>query len=543
MPVVRLYYEDMERLIGASRETIMSRLAMMGADIGKRAVEDHVDVEFFPDRPDLYSAEGVARAMQGFLGIKTGLVEYAVEKGPVTLQVEESVKSVRPLIGCAVVRDLAFTSEAIESLMGLQEDLHWGLGRNRRKVAIGVHDISRVTPPFRYFGADPSRKFVPLDFTEEMTMQEMLHKHPKGKDYGHILDGCERYPLIVDSLDQVLSFPPIINGDLTSVTEKTRDLFIDVTGTDPMVYKALNIVVTSLAERGGRVESVLVKRSEGDFLSPNLEPSDWEVHADEANRLIGFNLTGTELAECLQRMRFGAQALGGDLVRVSAPAYRADIMHSWDIFEDAAKAFGYDKLDAALPRTVTVGRAHPAEVRKAEIREVMSGLGYLETMPFTLTNEKVHFEWMRRSADAAVARATHVLHPISELHTILRTSLLSCLLEILALNQHHPLPQRIFAVGDVVVDKKTRMHLAAASIHSGASFSGIRSVIDAVLGELDIQAEIVPSQDGALLPGRGADLVLEGRRIGCFGELHPLVLRAFGLEQPIVALELKWGEL
>ena len=543
MPVVRLYYEDMERLIGASRETIMSRLAMMGADIGKRAVEDHVDVEFFPDRPDLYSAEGVARAMQGFLGIKTGLVEYAVEKGPVILQVEESVKSVRPLIGCAIVRGLEFTSEAIESLMGLQEDLHWGLGRNRRKVAIGVHDISRVTPPFRYFGENPSRKFVPLDFTEEMTMQEMLHKHPKGKDYGHILEGCERYPLIVDSRDQVLSFPPIINGDLTSVTEDTRDLFIDVTGTDPMVYKALNIVVTSLAERGGRVESVLVKRSEGDFLSPNLEPSLWEVHADEANRLIGFNLTGTELAECLQRMRFGAQALGGDLVRVSAPAYRADIMHSWDIFEDAAKAFGYERLKAELPRTVTVGRPHPAEVRKAEIREVMSGLGYLETMPFTLTNEKVHFEWMRRSADTAVARATHVLHPISELHTILRTSLLSCLLEILALNQHHPLPQRIFAVGDVVVDKKTRMHLAAASIHNGASFSEIRSIIDAVLGELDISAEIIPSQDGALLPGRGADLVLEGQRIGCFGELHPLVLRAFGLEQPIVALELKWGEL
>ena len=543
MPVVRLYYEDMERLIGASRETIMSRLAMMGADIGKRAEKDHVDVEFFPDRPDLYSAEGVARAMQGFLGIKTGLVEYAVEKGPVVLKVEESVKSVRPLIGCAIVRGLEFTSEAIESLMGLQEDLHWGLGRNRRKVAIGVHDISRVTPPFRYFGADPSRKFVPLDFTEEMTMQEMLHKHPKGKDYGHILEGCERYPLIVDSRDQVLSFPPIINGDLTSVTEKTRDLFIDVTGTDPMVYKALNIVVTSLAERGGRVESVLVKRSEGDFLSPNLEPSLWEVHADEANRLIGFNLTGTELAECLQRMRFGAQALGGDLVRVSAPAYRADIMHSWDIFEDAAKAFGYERLKAELPRTVTVGRPHPAEVRKAEIREVMSGLGYLETMPFTLTNEKVHFEWMRRSADTAVARATHVLHPISELHTILRTSLLSCLLEILALNQHHPLPQRIFAVGDVVVDKKTRMHLAAASIHNGASFSEIRSIIDAVLGELDISAEIIPSQDGALLPGRGADLVLEGQRIGCFGELHPLVLRAFGLEQPIVALELKWGEL
>jgi len=542
MPVVRLYYEDMERLIGASRDTIMSRLAMMGADIGKRAEEEHVDVEFFPDRPDLYSAEGVARAMQGFLGIKTGLVEYAMREGPIVLQVEESIKSVRPIIGCAVVRGLSFTGEAIESLMGLQEDLHWGLGRNRRKVAIGVHDLFRVTPPFRYFGEDPARKFVPLDFSEEMSMQEILQKHPKGKGYGHILEGCDRFPLIVDAKNQVLSFPPIINGELTSVTEETEDLFIDVTGMDGMVHKALNIVVTSLAERGGKIESVLVKRSEGDFVSPNLQPSAWTVSAAEANKLIGFDLTALELAECLERMRFGAVASGSE-VRVLVPAYRADVMHSWDIFEDAAKAYGFEKLEAKLPQTVTVGRAHPSEVRKGEIREVMAGLGYLETMPFTLTNEKAHFQWMRRQSAPECAGAVAVLHPISELHTILRTSLLSSLLEIFAMNQHHPLPQRIFAAGDVVVKKKTRMHLALASIHSGANFSEIRSVVDGVLRELAITAEIVPSQDGALLPGRGGDLLAEGRKIGCFGELHPLVLRSFGLEQPAVALELEWGEL
>ena len=540
MPVVRIYYEDMERLIGASKETIMGRLAMMGADIGKRAEEEYVDVEFFPDRPDLYSAEGVARAMQGFLGLKTGLVDYEVRQGPIVLQVEESVKSVRPIIGCAVVRGLSFTSEAIESLMGLQEDLHWGLGRNRRKVAIGVHDISRVTPPFRYFGEDPERKFVPLDYAEEMSMHEILEKHPKGKGYGHILKGCERYPLIVDAKDQVLSFPPIINGELTSVTEETEDLFIDVTGMDGMVYKALNIVVTSLAERGGQIESVLVKRSEGDFVSPNLQPSAWTVETSEANRLIGFDLSSQELAECLRGMRFGAVA-NGSAVEVLVPAYRADIMHSWDIFEDAAKAYGFDRLDARLPGTVTVGRAHPSELRKGEIREVMAGLDYLETMPFTLTNEKVHFQWMRRSPEGA--GAVHVMHPISELHTILRTSLLSSLLEIFSMNQHHPLPQRLFAVGDVVKEKKTRMHLAAASIHSGADFSEIRSALDAVLRELAVAAEIVPSQDGALLPGRGGDILVEGRKIGCFGELHPLVLNSFGLEQPAVGLEIEWGVL
>ncbi len=542
MPVVRIHYEDMERLIGASKETIMGRLAMMGADIGKRAEEEYVDVEFFPDRPDLYSAEGVARSMRGFLGLETGLAEYSVEKGPIVLQVDESILGVRPVIGCAVVRGLSFSDEAIESLMGLQEDLHWGLGRNRRKVAIGVHDISRVSPPFRYFGERPERRFVPLDFEEEMSMKEILEKHPKGRGYGHILEGCDRYPLIVDAKDQVLSFPPIINGELTSVTEDTEDLFIDVTGMDGMVFKALNIVVTSLAERGGRIESVLVKRKEGDYFSPNLEPSSWTVSTAEANRLIGFDLSSEQLAAALERMRFGARA-DGDRVQVLAPAYRADIMHSWDIFEDAAKAYGFDRLEARLPQTVTVGRAHPSEVRKGEIREILAGLGYLEVMPFTLTNEKMHFSWMRREGTPESAGAVRVMHPISELHTILRTSLLSSLLEIFALNQHHPLPQKIFAAGDVVLERKTRMNLAAASIHSGANFSEIRSVADAVLREMGVAAEIVPSQDGALLPGRGADLMAEGRRIGCFGELHPIVLKSFGLEQPVVAMEMQWGEL
>lgn len=538
MPVVRLYYQDLEEMVGASRDTIMSRLAMMGADIGKRAEEDHVDVEFFPDRPDLYSSEGVARALQGFLEIKTGLPEYEVSPGRIVLEVDESVKSVRPIIGCAVVRGLEFSDAAIESLMDLQEDLHWGLGRNRRKVAIGVHDISRVVPPFRYFGASPSRKFVPLDFSEEMSMKEILEKHPKGKDYGHILQGFDRYPLIVDANGDVLSFPPIINGELTRVKEDTHDLFIDVTGTDPIVHKALNIVVTSLAERGGRIESVLVKRSEGDFVSPNLAPAKWTVAADEANGLIGFGLSPEEMAKCLEKMRFGANAIGGK-VEVLVPAYRSDIMHSWDIFEDAAKGFGYDNLLAELPETVTVGMPHPSELRKSEIREVMTGLGYLETMPFTLTNESVSFTQMRREPKGA----TRVHHPISELHTILRTSLIPSILEILSGNQHHPLPQRIFAVGEVVEDRKTWMHLAAASIHSGTSFSEIRSVTDSVLSELMIKAEIVPSNDGAFLPGRGADLLSDGRRIGCFGEVHPEVVHNFGLEQPVVALELRWGEL
>jgi phenylalanyl-tRNA synthetase beta chain len=89
------------------------------------------------------------------------------------------------------------------------------------------------------------------------------------------------------------------------------------------------------------------------------------------------------------------------------------------------------------------------------------------------------------------------------------------------------------------------MNLAAASIHSAAGFSEIRSLADIVLREMGWQenVQIVPSGDGAFLPGRGADILENGQKKGCFGELHPLVLKSFGLEQPAVALEIQWGRL
>lgn len=165
----------------------------------------------------------------------------------------------------------------------------------------------------------------------------------------------------------------------------------------------------------------------------------------------------------------------------------------------------------------------------------MVGLGYLEVMPFTLTNEKVHFEMMRRKE----TECTKVLHPISELHTMIRKDILPGLLEILSMNRHHDLPQRIFAVGDVVIGGKTKNHLSAVSIHSGAGFSEMSSVISAILREIRLNAEVVESTDGAFIPGRGADLILNGSRIGCFGEIHPEVLNAFGLEHPVVGMEIE----
>ena len=539
MPVITLYYEDIETLIGTDKDTFINRVPMIGADI-ERIEDDHIDIEFFPDRPDLYSPEGVARAMRGFLDIHTGLPEYNVNDSGIRITLDDGIKNIRPYLGCAVVRGLEFNDYSIESLMALQEDLHWGLGRDRKKVSIGIHDLSDIEPPFRYVAADPDFCFVPLDFEEPMTMQEILERHPKGVKYAHLMEGFNKYPLILDAKDQVLSFPPIINGQLTRVSHGTRDLFIDVTGLDRNVYTALNIVVTSLAERGGNIGTVTIENSinssiENKIITPDLTPGHWSLGPDEVRSLIGIDLTPRQIVEQLQRMRFGASINEDGFIDVSSPAYRADILHTWDILEDISIGYGYDNIPLVVPKTVTVGKQHPISIRRNEILQIMPGLGYNQVMPFTLTSEKVHYNNMLRSPNQ---KATHLKHPISEDQTMVRTTILPNLMEILSLNQHRELPQRIFEVGDVVVDGITTQHLAAVSIHPASNFTEIRGVVDAVMRERGIEYSITGTDDPAFLKGRRAALIVDGNEIGTLGEIHPDVLTNFGLQQPTVGFEL-----
>ncbi len=535
MPIITLQYDDMEKLTRADKDTIIDRVPMIGADI-ERVEEESIDIEFFPDRPDLYSVEGVARAMRGFLDIEKGLCEYEVTPSDVEITLDEEIADIRPVLGCAVVRGVSFDENSIKSLMDLQEDLHWGLGRDRKKVSIGVHDMANIKAPFRYVAADPDFEFIPLDFTEPMSMRDMLEKHPKGVGFAHLVEGFDKYPLILDANDNVLSFPPIINGNLTRVEESTTELFIDVTGLADAVYTALNIVVTSLAERGGKVESVKLTYPDGSMkILPDLASRVHKITRSEVDSLLGIDLSMDEIVAQLEKMRFGIRKIDGETLEVEIASYRADILNIDDIIEDIAIGYGYDNIQPDFPKSSTVGKAHEISLARTAMREIMVGLGYSEVMPFTLTSEKVHFECMCRDKTDDV---TPVLHPISEDQNMLRTTILPNLMEILSLNQHRELPQRIFEVGEVVVNNNNRRHLASVSIHPQANFTEVRELVDSVMRERMVEYEVVESQDTAFLEGRRADILVAGEKIGVMGEFYPEVVTNFGLGQPVVGFEI-----
>jgi phenylalanyl-tRNA synthetase beta chain len=507
---------------------------MMGADV-ERIDYTQMDIEFFPNRPDLYSVEGVARALRGYLDLEVGLSDYPVTDSDVNLIVDPTVNEVRPCIVSGLVRGVEMTDYFIQSLMDMQEKLHLTLGRKRLKVAIGVHDYRDIKPPFTYKAVDPeSVQFVPLGKTETMDLEEILRKHEKGKDYAWTLEGYSRYPIITDSNNEVLSFPPIINGTLTTVTEDTKDLFLDLTGNDMnAVNHALNIISTALAERGGKIEKVKVVYSDETIVTPNLEPTKMDLEVGYLNSMLGTDISLEDAVTHLKRMRYGAEA-NNDKITASIPAYRGDILHPIDLVEDVAISYGYMKFEPILPKAMTFGK--PIDIIKfcGKLRNIMIGFGYNEVMTLTLSNEKEQFEKMQLEVtDRAIAE-----NPLTEDHTCLRVSLIPSLLSTLRVNRHRDLPQKIFEAGIVIPKRQNVYKLSGVAIHPKASFTEVKSLVEGILRALDVQYSIEPNSHGSFINGRCASLICDENKIGIFGELHPQVITNFDLSNPILAFEL-----
>ncbi|MBP7149505.1 MAG: phenylalanine--tRNA ligase subunit beta [Acidobacteria bacterium] len=513
-------------------------------------------MELLAVRPDLFDPAGLARALRGFLGLERGAPAYRVSHGEAWIDVDPALAGPevhRPRIAAATVHGLQLDDARLRSLMKLQENVHWALGRDRKLASIGVYDLATVRGPgFRYRAAGRDElRFVPLGFDPRdpaaaLTPGEILERHPKGRAFARLLATFARVPLLEDAAGNVLSMPPIINSEATRVTAGTRDVLVDVTGLeDRHIDRALNIVVTSLLAScpGSSAASVEVRYADGARRTPDLRPQQVLVDPAEASRIIGVRWSADDLVELLGRMRHDAVREEGQ-ARVFVPAWRADIMHPRDLIEDAAIAHGYDRIAVAELASPTFGRPHPREELAARARAALTGLGCLEVLTLALTSETESYEACGMPAEN---REVRIENPISVEQTMLRVSVVPGLLATLAVNLGHPYPQRIFEAGLVTFADGAAETGAAERLVGGIALAGdgvgyadIRAALDTLLRELDLAPERVEFRRSAMplfLPGRGAELWIGGARAGILGEVHPDVLGRHRIVHPAALAE------
>ncbi|MCK5628203.1 phenylalanine--tRNA ligase subunit beta [Candidatus Bathyarchaeota archaeon] len=552
MPTIELDFNEFKSLLGTSLEADVEKideiLVLAKAEVklfDKKEALLSVELKD-TNRPDLWSVEGLARALNYYLGNETGVKQYYVEKPIVDVSVDSHLSSIRPFIGCSIIRDVKLTDALIRGLMNLQTKLDMTYGRNRKKTSIGIYDFSLITPPLKYTVTTPDGiAFAPLGFEEPMTLAEILTNHPKGIEYGHIVNKHPVFPILLDSNKKVLSFPPIINSnDLGCVTEETEQLLVEVTGTNhETVLNTLKLVTLALIDRGGKAYSTTVHypHNKTTVVTPDFSNKQMKLSVSYVHRVLGLNFSGKLIRKLLEKAGFGIQDFDSENITVTIPCYRIDVMHPVDLVEDIGISYGYNNIEPLWRELPTTGRKRKEQSFLDIVSDLMIGLGFQEILSYTLTNPETLFVRMKCKKTPTM----EIANPKVQTMTCLRNWLVPSLMEFLGNNQSIEFPQKVFELGKITVPDETKetksrdeYRLAAAISHSSASFTEIKSVTDVFFLNIGLDWKIRKTKHSSFIEGRVGTAVVDRNEVGTLGEISPEVLEAWNLETPTVAFEI-----
>jgi len=544
MPTIGASYKDLCKVIGKKipveelKDLILyskGEIDEIDGDLLKIDIKDS-------NRPDLWSTEGIAREIKGRLE-QIGCPKYEIKKSDVVVSVDKKNKGVRPYTVCAVVKNLKIDLDVLSQIIQLQEKIHTTFGSNRKEIAMGIYDYDRIKPPIRFTTFKPEGiKFAPLDFEEEITLKEILEKHPKGKEFVHLLTGYEEYPIFIDANNKVLSMPPIINSNYSGkITEKTKNAFIECSGFNlKFLVPALNVVVAALTDRGAEIQSVKVIYPKKVMITPDLTPKKTSIDIDYVNKISELNLSGKEICKLLQQANYDTE-LKGKKIELVYPAYRQDIMHPRDIVEDVIISYGYNKIEPIVSKLKTESGIVEKEMFSNKVSEIMTSLGFQEILSYTLTNKENIFSKMNLKEETVV----EIENAVSANWNVFRNWLLPSMMEFYSNNQHVKYPQNIFEVGDVVLidekqETKTRdiRKLSAAMADSRAGYEKIAAALDALLNKLNVKYLLKKTRHDSFIEGRVAEIIVKNKPIGIIGEIHPYVLKKWKMEMPIATFEI-----
>ena len=574
MPVVDVDPDELRRLVGTEKDDdeLREDLFALGLEFEGWTEDDEFQLEFAPDRLDRLSVEGIARSLRYQYGTDRGVYVPNTNDAEWTIEVDSPPEE-RPYVTGAVVRGLDFDENSLDSLIQLQEKLHATMGRQRSKGAIGVHDLvalkgtagSDAGKSIRYTSMDPDEeRLVALESDEEMTPREITDRHHMGSEYADLVEGMDAYPAIYDDIG-LFSFPPVINGRRTEVSEDSRDLLIEMTGTDQWTIDHMcSIVCYALSARGGTVERVDVEYSDdspGEYAGYTLDRPDFSVKAkrvahDRIESVIGVDLEPGTVVDCAERAGLDAEQTDSDgetVYEVDVPPYRVDVLHPLDVIDDIGRAYGFNELEPRYPDVSTVGGRHERSRLEDAARDTLVGLGFEDLLNFHMISREENFDRLDVAPGEGVlggGQPVTIRQPYSEAYEILRTWALPSLLLVLENNTHREYPQHLSEIGlaaalDDSENTGVAEHQTVAAVlaDTEASYDDARSRLQAVAGAFGAELETPPTTHPTFIDGRTAEVVLDGESVGVIGEIHPKVLVEHDLELPVAAFEFRLDAL
>ena len=545
MPVVELNLNRIKKLISGSvtKKKIVDTLPFLGLDIESQD-GDKIRIEYSPNRPDYSTDFGIALGLQGLLGIKKGIQKTNIKKNTkFEIKVDPSVHEIRPFVTGIIARNGKIDDETIKQLMNMQEDLHFGIGRKRKKSSIGLHDLEKISFPLNYTTTTREHSFVPLNSESKITIDQILTETEVGKNYGWVLGDSKNVPIIVDSENNTISFPPIINSAVTTVTTKTKNMLVEVTSLDKDAAEdMLSVVTTILGMAGFEIMQLIISGKKNSTPKLNSRVIQYDVKFTE--QILGLNLNPSNIISSLKKCRLDA-IQKGKKIQCTIPRYRFDILGPMDIVEEIALGYGIENLVPKLSPSQTLGEKSFLTKKLEAVSKIVVGFGFTEALNSSLTSKKVLFDFTNRDSSQIIS----VMDSKSQEHTILRDSILPGLIENLSKNIHESYPQKLFEVGTVFSKADPiceTINLAGVMAYKESNYSEMKSILQSILktGFKIDSTTITPKDNVAMFTnGRHSDIFVNEELIGSIGEISSDVLDNFKIRTSVVGFEIKLSGL
>ncbi|MEM0200947.1 MAG: phenylalanine--tRNA ligase subunit beta [Candidatus Micrarchaeaceae archaeon] len=543
MPNLTFNVEYLLKLIGSKieKEKLKDILYKLGIEV-EHDDKTSLTLEITPNRPDLFSVIGLARYIRNFLHINKNF-HYNIIKDSdevqLNLSVNRNIKKSKFFIYGFVAKDIVLDENSLSDLFNFSEKLSDTLGRMRKKLSIGIHDYDTIDKNVE-FKLSEDKEFINLKSNKKELFSEILKNTEKGKTYASALPKTKMYPILEDSKG-VLALIPIINSKRTAVTEKTRNLFVEVTGTSEDSVRNINkMLAITLHDLGAKIYQIKII-NEGKEYTPLTFPEKYIIiPLSQIEAEIGIKIGFNNIISLANKMGYEA-ALLNKKIRFSIPAYRIDILNEQDIIEDIAIGYGYDYIIPIPVPSITRGKLLDISVKFNKISDAFVGAGFTESLSTYLTNEEKNFTKMGlpipNKNDYILLKDSK-----SSFISMARTHLLPSLLHTISISKHEKLPQKVFELDLVFLINNGKpledYHIAGVSTNNKQNFNDIKSTLQSVLTTLKISFSIDKCEHPSFIEGRCASIIIDGKKFGVFGELHPNVLRNFGIEEPSTAFEL-----
>ncbi len=511
--------------------------------------KDIIKVEFNDtNRPDLWSVYGLARQLRTVIGKKNNIYDFfstednTLDHKHREIIVDSSVDKVRPYIVGFAVEGLKVDQKMLDALIQSQEKLCHNFGRKRKSIAMGIYRDDLINYPITYKAVDPNEtRFTPLALDEELNLNEILEKHPKGQEFGHIIKDFKKYPFLVDKNNEVLSFPPIINSSKIGAVEVgDSSLFIELTGTvlDDLVLAA-SIMACDLSDMGWNILPVKVIYNDRNITIPYYFQKNMAVDLSYVHKILGLKLKKTEIKKALKRMGVFS-VIDKKKVYITVPEYRNDFLHPIDIVEDIMIGYDLNNFETEMPSSFTMGRLSKSEELNRKVKDILIGLGFQEMMYNYLGSAKTFKEKMNVETDDYI----QIANPMSENYEFVRPSILPSLLESESVSGMASYPHKIFECGKVAFKNKkensgtsTYNYLGLSYSDSSVSYNDMASIISNLFYFMKVDYKLENREDSRFINGRCANIIVNNKVVGYFGEIHPIVLTNWNITTPVIASE------